>query len=85
LPILPFPTLPKNSSIFENNHFLLSKVKDKVKAKFISKLTKDEKKRLSKQLWVPKALVTRVKGPKLNFDFLMHVGELQSQWKTLGA
>jgi hypothetical protein len=65
LPILPFPTLPKNSSIFENNHFLLSKVKDKVKKKFIGKLTKDEKKRLPKQLWVPKALVTRVKGPKL--------------------
>jgi hypothetical protein len=65
LPILPFPTLPKNSSIFKNNHFLLSKVKDKVKAKFISKLTKDEKKRLRKQLWVPKALVTRVKGTKL--------------------
>jgi hypothetical protein len=65
LPILPFPTLPKNSSIFENNHFLLSKVKDKVKKKFIGKLTKDEKKRLPKHLWVPKALVTRVKGPKL--------------------
>jgi hypothetical protein len=65
LPILHFPTLPKNSSMFENNHFLLSKVKDKVKAKFIDKLTKAEKKRLPKQLWVPKALVTRVKGPKL--------------------
>jgi hypothetical protein len=65
LPILPFPTLPKNSSMFENNHFLLSKVKNKVKAKFIGKLTKDKKKRLPKQLWVPKALVTRVKGSKL--------------------
>jgi hypothetical protein len=65
LHILPFPTLPKNSSMFENNHFLLSKVKEKVKVKFIGKLTKDEKKRLPKQRWVPKALVTRVKGSKL--------------------
>jgi hypothetical protein len=43
LPILSFPTLPKNSYMFENNNFLLSKVKDKVKSKFIGKLTKDEK------------------------------------------
>jgi hypothetical protein len=51
--------------MFENNNFLLSKMKDKVKAKFISKLIKDEKKRLPKQLWVPKALVNRIKSPKL--------------------
>ena len=65
VPIIPFPTLPKNSTTFKNNHFLLSKVKDKVKAKFIGKLTKDDKKGLPKQLWVPKALVLRVLGPKL--------------------
>ena len=65
LPILPFPTLPKNSTTYKSNHFLLSKVKENVKAKFIGKLTKDEKKDLSKQLWVPKALVTRILGPKL--------------------
>jgi hypothetical protein len=58
-------SLRKKSSMFENNRFLLSKVKDKVKAKFISKLIKDEKKRLPKQLWVSKALVTCVKGQKL--------------------
>ena len=57
---------PKNySSMFQNNHFLLSKVKGKVKAKFISKIAKESKKKLPKQLWVPKALVTHVQGPKL--------------------
>ena len=60
------PTLPKNySSMHQNNHFLLSKVKGKVKAKFIGKLTKEAKKKLPKQLWVPKALLTYVQGPKL--------------------
>jgi len=51
--------------MYENNHFLLSKVKSKVKAKFIGKLNREAKKKLSKQLCVPKALVTHVQGPKL--------------------
>jgi len=41
------------------------KVKGKVKAKSIGKLTREAKKKLPKQLWVPKALVTHVQGPKL--------------------
>jgi hypothetical protein len=66
LPSRPLPKLPKNySSMFQNNHFLLSKVKGKVKAKFIGKIAKESKKKLPKQLWVPKALVTHVQGPKL--------------------
>jgi hypothetical protein len=63
----PLPTIPKNSTMYENNHFLLSKVKGQVKARFIVKLTTDEKKKLHKQLWVPKALVTQVQGPKLGW------------------
>jgi hypothetical protein len=63
--------------MYENNNFLLSKVKGQIKARFIGKLTKDKKKKLPKQLWVPKALVTHVQGPKL--DLLMRVGELQSR------
>ena len=43
----------------------LSKVKGKLKAKFIGKITMEAKKKLPKQLWVPKALVTHVQGPKL--------------------
>ena len=51
LPSRPLPKLPKNySSMFQNNHFLLSKVKGKVKAKFIGKLTKESKKKLPKLL-----------------------------------
>jgi hypothetical protein len=46
--------------MYENNHFLFSKVKGQVKAKIIGKLIKDENKKLPKQLWVPKALVTHV-------------------------
>jgi hypothetical protein len=65
LPNIPLPTIPKNYTMYENNHFLLSKVKRQVKTKFIGKLTKDKKKKLPKQLWVPKALVTHVQGPKL--------------------
>jgi hypothetical protein len=61
------PTTPKNSTMYENNHFLLSKVKGQVKTRFIGKLTKNEKKKLPKQLWVPKALVTHVQGPKLGW------------------
>ena len=67
----PGTTLPKNySSMFQNNHFLLSKVKGKMKAKFIGKITKESKKKLPKQLWVPKALVTHVQGPKCNTQFI---------------
>jgi hypothetical protein len=65
LPNILLPTIPKNSTMYKNNHFLFSKVKGQVKARFIGKLTKDEKKKLPKQLWVPKALVTHVQGPKL--------------------
>ncbi|PVH66915.1 hypothetical protein PAHAL_1G382100 [Panicum hallii] len=66
LPSRPLTKLPKNySSMFQNNHFLLSKVKGKVKAKFIGKIAKESKKKLPKQFWVPKALVTHVQGPKL--------------------
>ena len=43
----------------------MSKVKGNVKAKFIGKIAKESKKKLPKQLWVPKALVTHVQGPKL--------------------
>jgi hypothetical protein len=61
LPSRSLPNLPKNySSMFQNNHFLLSKVKGKVKDKFIGKMAKESKKKLPKQLWVPKALVTHV-------------------------
>jgi hypothetical protein len=63
----PLPTIPKNSTMYENNYFLLSKVKGQVKTRFIVKLTKDEKKKLRKQLWVSKALVTHVQGPKLGW------------------
>ena len=66
LPARPLPTLPTNySSIFDNNHFLLSKVKGKVKAKFIGKIGKEARRKLPKQLWVPKALISHIKGPKL--------------------
>jgi hypothetical protein len=57
--------IPKNSTMYENNHFLLSKVKEHVKARFIGKLTKNDRKKLSKQFWVLKALITYVQGPKL--------------------
>jgi hypothetical protein len=60
LPNILLPAIPKNFTMYENNYFLLSKVKGQIKARFIGKLTKDEKKKLPKQLWVPKALVTYV-------------------------
>jgi hypothetical protein len=50
LPNIRLLTIPKNSTIYKNNHFLLSKVKGQVKARFIDKLTKNEKKKLHKQL-----------------------------------
>jgi hypothetical protein len=53
--------------MYENNYFLLSNVKGQVKARFIGKLTKDEKKKLPKQLWIPKAPVTHVQGPKIGW------------------
>ena len=66
LPCCPLPTLPKNySSMHDKKTFFLRKVKGKVKAKSIGKLTREAKKKLPKQLWVPKALVTHVQGPKL--------------------
>jgi hypothetical protein len=67
LPNIHFPNIPKNSTMYENNHFLLSKVNGQVKARFIGKLSKNEKKKLPKQLWVSKALVTHVQGPKLDW------------------
>jgi hypothetical protein len=67
LPNIPLPTIPKNSTMYENNNFLLSKVKEQVKVRFIGKFTKDEKKKLPKQLWVPKALVTHIQGIKLGW------------------
>jgi hypothetical protein len=48
LPNITLPIITKNSTMYENNHFLLSKVKGQVKARFIGKLTKDEKKKLPK-------------------------------------
>jgi hypothetical protein len=50
LPNIPLPTIPRNSTMYENNHFLLSKVKGQVKARFIGKLTKNDRKKLPKQL-----------------------------------
>jgi hypothetical protein len=67
LPNIHLPTISKNSTMYENNNFLLSKVKGHVKARFIGKLTKNDRKKLSKQLWVPKALITHVQGPKLGW------------------
>jgi hypothetical protein len=49
-PNIPLSTIPKNSTMYENNHFLLSKVKEQVKARFIGKLTKNDMKKLLKQL-----------------------------------
>jgi hypothetical protein len=67
LPNIPLPIIPKNSTMYESNHFLLSKVKGQVKARFIGKITKNDRKKLPKQLWVPKALITHVQGPKLGW------------------
>ena len=61
LPTRPLPTLPTNyKSMFDGKHFLLSKIKGKVKARFIGKQAKEDKNKLPRQLWVPKALVTNV-------------------------
>jgi hypothetical protein len=48
LPNIPLPTIPKNSTMYENNYFLLSKVKRQVKTRFRGKLTKNDRKKLSK-------------------------------------
>jgi hypothetical protein len=64
---IPLLTIPKNSTMYENNHFLLSKLKGHVKARFIGKLTKNDRKKLPKQIWVLKALITHVQGPKLRW------------------
>ena len=66
IPNCPLPELLSNfNSMYENNMFFFSKVKGKVKAKFIGKDIKSKKGKLPKQLWVPKVLVTHVQGPKL--------------------
>jgi hypothetical protein len=67
LPNILLPTIPRNSTMYKYNHFLLSKVKRQIKAKFIGKLTKNDRKKLPKYLWVFKALVTYVQGPKLGW------------------
>jgi hypothetical protein len=48
LPNILSPTIPKNSTMYENNHFLLNKVKEQVKVRFIGKLTKNDRKKLPK-------------------------------------
>jgi hypothetical protein len=48
LPNIPLPTIPKNSTMYENNHFILSKVKGQIKSRFIGKLTKNDRKKLPK-------------------------------------
>jgi hypothetical protein len=45
---IPLPTIPKNSTMYENNHFILSKVKGQVKERFKGKLTKNDRKKLPK-------------------------------------
>ena len=64
IPSRPLPKLPCNyRSMFNNNHFLLLKnSKGKVAARFIGTKAKVNHPR---QIWVPKALVTHVIGPKL--------------------
>jgi hypothetical protein len=48
LPNISLPTIPNNYTMYENNHFLLSKVKGQVKARFIDKLIKNDRKKLPK-------------------------------------
>ena len=64
IPSKPLPTLPpKYKSTFHDHHFLLHKLKNgKVMAKFIGTQAKGK---LPKQLWVPKSLVSHMKGTKL--------------------
>jgi hypothetical protein len=67
LPNISLPTIFKNSTMYENNHFILSKLKKQVKVRFIGKLTKNDRKKLPKQLWIPKTLITHVQGLKLGW------------------
>ena len=82
LPSRPFPTLPKNySSMHQNNHFLLSKVKGMVKAKFIGKITKEAKKKLQATLGSQNPCHTCARpkarlGSKNSKMILICVGEL---------
>jgi hypothetical protein len=48
LPNIPLPIIPKNSTMYEHNYFLLSMVKGHIKARFIDKLTKNDRKKLPK-------------------------------------
>jgi hypothetical protein len=66
-PKISLPIIPKNSTMYENNHFLFSKVKGHVKVRFIGKLNKNDRNKLPKQLWVLKALITHVQDPKLSW------------------
>jgi hypothetical protein len=63
-PTRPLPTLPNNyKSMYNDNHFLLMKKNNgKVVVKFIGAKPKVKPPR---SLWIPKALVTHIKGPKL--------------------
>jgi hypothetical protein len=63
-PTRPLPTLPNNyKSMYNDNHFLLMKKNNgKVAVKFIGAKPKFKPPR---SLWIPKALVTHIKGPKL--------------------
>jgi hypothetical protein len=67
LPNISLPTIPKNSTMYKNNHFLLSKAKGHVKARFIGKLIKNDRKKVLKQFWIPKAIITHVQGSKLGW------------------
>jgi hypothetical protein len=94
LPNISLPIITKNSTMYENNHFLLSKVKGQVKARFIGKLTKALVTHVQgpKLSWIPKTnygfpkllslmfkAQSLVGSLKLNLDLLMRVGELQSR------
>jgi hypothetical protein len=63
-PTSPLPTLPNNlKSMYNDSHFLLmKKTNGKVAIKFIGVKPNV---RPPTSLWIPKALVTHIKGPKL--------------------
>jgi hypothetical protein len=63
-PTRHLPTLPNNyKSMYNDNHFLLMKKNNgKVAVMFIGAKPKVKP---SRSLWIPKALVTHIKGPKL--------------------
>jgi hypothetical protein len=64
IPTRPLPTMSNNfMSMYDDNHFLLMKQNNgKVAVKFIG--AKPEVKP-PRSLWIPKVLVTHIKGPKL--------------------